>query len=133
MELECYGRGGLSKPSCTQAGCDVEHTPGVHKLMGENSAGVNVIAGDESEDEDETREEDRTREEDKTKGGGSGRSAQWRCWTGRRGSLAVFPVSSKHMTTTMVWQKVAASSNAGMSPCQVSARQAKSQKMSGGS
>jgi hypothetical protein len=56
-ELECYGRGGLSKPRCTQAGCDGEHTPGVHKLMGENSAGVNVIAGDESEDEDETREE----------------------------------------------------------------------------
>jgi hypothetical protein len=58
-ELECYGRGGLSKPRCTQAGCDGEHTPGVHKLMGEDSAGVNVIAGDESEDEDETREEDK--------------------------------------------------------------------------
>jgi hypothetical protein len=54
--------GGLSKPRCTQAGCDGEHTPGVHKLMGEDSAGVNVIAedgtGDESEDEDEAREED---------------------------------------------------------------------------
>jgi hypothetical protein len=25
-ELECYGRGGLSKPRCTQAGCDGEHT-----------------------------------------------------------------------------------------------------------
>jgi hypothetical protein len=57
-ELECYGRGGLSKPRCTQAGCDGEHTPGVHRLMGEDSAGVNVIAGDESEEEDETREED---------------------------------------------------------------------------
>jgi hypothetical protein len=57
-ELECYGRGGLSKPRCTQAGCDGEHTPGVHKLMGEDSAGVNVIAGDESEEEDEAREED---------------------------------------------------------------------------
>jgi hypothetical protein len=34
-ELECYGRGGLSKPRCTQAGCDGEHTPRVHKLMGE--------------------------------------------------------------------------------------------------
>jgi hypothetical protein len=57
-ELECYGRGGLSKPRCTQAGCDGEHTTDVHKLMGEDGAGVNVIAGDESEDEDETREED---------------------------------------------------------------------------
>jgi hypothetical protein len=47
-ELECYGRGGLSKPRCTQAGCDGDHTPSVHKLMGEDSAGVNVIAGDES-------------------------------------------------------------------------------------
>jgi hypothetical protein len=33
-ELECYGRGGLSKPRCTQPGCNGEHTPGVHKLMG---------------------------------------------------------------------------------------------------
>jgi hypothetical protein len=55
-ELECYGRGGLSKPRCTQTGCDGEHTPGVHKLMGEESAGVNLVAEDESdweEDEDE--------------------------------------------------------------------------------
>jgi hypothetical protein len=55
-ELECYGRGGLSKPRCTQAGCDGEHTPGVHKLMGEEGAGVNLVAEAESdleEDEDE--------------------------------------------------------------------------------
>jgi hypothetical protein len=45
-ELECYGRESLSKPRCTQAGCDGEHTPGVHKLMGEESAGVNLIAED---------------------------------------------------------------------------------------
>jgi hypothetical protein len=57
-ELECYGRGGLSKPRCTQPGWDGEHTPGVHKLMGEGSADVNLIAGDGSEDEDEAREED---------------------------------------------------------------------------
>jgi hypothetical protein len=61
-ELECYGRGGLSKPRCTRPGCDGEHTPGVHKLMGEDSAGMNVIAEDGiedgSEDEDEAREED---------------------------------------------------------------------------
>ncbi len=58
-ELECYGRGGLSKPRCTQAGCDGEHMPGVHKLMGEDSAGVNIIAEYKSEDEDEVREEDK--------------------------------------------------------------------------
>ncbi len=57
-QLECYGRGGLSR--CTQPGCDGEHTPGVHKLMGEESAGVNLIAedGGEEEDEDEAGEED---------------------------------------------------------------------------
>jgi hypothetical protein len=55
-ELECYGRGGLSKPRCTQTGCDGEHTPGVHKLMGEESVGVNLVAEDgweSEEDEDE--------------------------------------------------------------------------------
>jgi hypothetical protein len=59
-ELECYSRGGLSKPRCTQPGCDGEHTPGVHKLMGEESAGVNLIAenGDEEEDGDEDEGED---------------------------------------------------------------------------
>ncbi len=63
-ELECYGRGGLSKPRCTQPGCDGEHTPGVHKLMGEESAGVNLIAEDWSEEGDE----DAAREEDEDKG-----------------------------------------------------------------
>ncbi len=58
-ELECYGRGGLSKPRCTQAGCDGEHTPSMHKLMGEESAGVNLVAEDESElEEDEDEDED---------------------------------------------------------------------------
>jgi hypothetical protein len=58
-ELECYGRGGLSKPRCTQAGCDGEHTPDVHKLMGEESAGVNLVAEGESElEEDEDEDED---------------------------------------------------------------------------
>jgi hypothetical protein len=55
-ELECYGRGGLSKPRCTQTGCDGEHTPGVHKLMGEEGAGVNLVTEAESDlekDEDE--------------------------------------------------------------------------------
>jgi hypothetical protein len=52
-ELECYGRGGMSKPRCTQSGCDGEHTPSVHKLMAEEHAGVNLVAEDEDEDEDE--------------------------------------------------------------------------------
>jgi hypothetical protein len=56
-ELECYGRGGLSKPRCALPGCDGEHTPGVHKLMGEESAGVNIIAEDRDEEEDEEEEE----------------------------------------------------------------------------
>jgi hypothetical protein len=56
-ELECYGRGGLSKPKCTQAGCDGEHTPSVHKLMGEESAGVNLVAEDEWESEEDEDEE----------------------------------------------------------------------------
>jgi hypothetical protein len=56
-ELECYGKGGLSKPRCTRPGCDGEHTPGVHMLMGEDNAGVNLIAGDEDEDEAEDENE----------------------------------------------------------------------------
>jgi hypothetical protein len=59
-ELERYGKGGLSKPRCTRPGCDGEHTPGLHMLMGEDNAGVNLIAGDEDEDqtEDESEAED---------------------------------------------------------------------------
>jgi hypothetical protein len=58
-ELECYGRGGMSKPRCTQSGCDGEHTPSVHKLMGEENVGVNLVAEDESEiGEDEDEDED---------------------------------------------------------------------------
>jgi hypothetical protein len=56
-ELECYRRGGLSKPRCTQAGCDGEHTPSVHKLMGEESVGVNLVAEDEWESEEDEEEE----------------------------------------------------------------------------
>jgi hypothetical protein len=57
-ELECYGQGGMSKPRCTQPGCDGEHTPSVHKLMGEESVFVNLVAEDgnelgEDKDEDE--------------------------------------------------------------------------------
>jgi hypothetical protein len=56
-ELGCYGWGGLSKPKCTQAGCDGEPTPGVHKLMGEESVGVNLVAEDECESEEDEDEE----------------------------------------------------------------------------
>jgi hypothetical protein len=57
-DLECYGKGGLSKLRCTQPGCDGEHTPGVHKLMGEENASVNLVAeeGDAEEDESEREE-----------------------------------------------------------------------------
>ncbi len=66
VELECYGRGGMSKPRCTQSGCDGEHIPSVHKLMAEEHASVNLVAEDESEyeDEDEDEDEDGDREED---------------------------------------------------------------------
>jgi hypothetical protein len=50
-EFECYGRGGLSKPRCTRSGCDGEHTPNVHMLMGEDDAKVNFVAGSEGEEE----------------------------------------------------------------------------------
>jgi hypothetical protein len=58
-ELECYAQGGLSKPRCTQAGCDGQHTPSVHKLLERESAGVNLVAESESDlEEDETEDED---------------------------------------------------------------------------
>jgi hypothetical protein len=53
-EFECYGKGGLSKPRCTRNGCDGEHTPNVHRLLGEDDAKVNFIAGIEGEEEYET-------------------------------------------------------------------------------
>ncbi len=49
----------MSKPRCTQSGCDGEHTPSVHKLMGEENIGVNLVAEDESEaGEDKDEDED---------------------------------------------------------------------------
>jgi hypothetical protein len=62
-ELECYGKGGLSKPRCTQPGCDGEHTPGVHKLMGEENAGVNLISEDRDAEEDGDEEEGENEDE----------------------------------------------------------------------
>jgi hypothetical protein len=55
-ELECYGRGGMSKPRCTEPRCDGEHTPSVHKLMAEEHVGVNLVAEDEVENEDKDRD-----------------------------------------------------------------------------
>jgi hypothetical protein len=52
-ELECYGRGGFSKPKCTQAGCDGEHTPGMHELLGEESVGVSLVAEGKYESEED--------------------------------------------------------------------------------
>jgi hypothetical protein len=52
-EVECYGQGSFSKPKCTQAGCEGEHTPSVHKLLGEESAGVNLVAEGEYESEED--------------------------------------------------------------------------------
>jgi hypothetical protein len=63
-ELECYGRGGMSKPRCTQPGCDGEHTLSVHRLMGEENVGVNLVAEHESEDEDEDEDEGEDEDED---------------------------------------------------------------------
>jgi hypothetical protein len=73
-ELDCYGRGGMSKTRCTRPGCDGEHTPSVHKLMGEENAGVNLVA----EDEDET-DEDGGEDEDEDEG--------W--WVGTIGAIEV--------------------------------------------
>ncbi len=48
-ELDCYGRGGLSKPRCTRSGWDREHTPDLHMLMSGGDAEVNLVAGNEDE------------------------------------------------------------------------------------
>jgi hypothetical protein len=48
-ELECYAKGGLSKPRCTRPGCDGEHASKLHALMGEADAEVNIVAGDDGE------------------------------------------------------------------------------------
>jgi hypothetical protein len=49
VELECYAKGGLTKPRCTRPGCDGEHTSKLHALVGEADAEVNVVAGDGDE------------------------------------------------------------------------------------
>jgi hypothetical protein len=51
--MECYRRGGFSKPKCTQTGCDGEHAVGAHKLLGERGASVNLVAEGEYESEED--------------------------------------------------------------------------------
>jgi hypothetical protein len=78
-DLECYGKGGLSKPRCTLPGCDGEHTPDVHVLMGEESAGVNITTGDGGREEDE--------DEDEAEGEGEYEDEGW--WVGTVGMMEV--------------------------------------------
>jgi hypothetical protein len=52
-EMECYGRGGLSKPKCMQTGCDEEHAVGAHKLLRESGASVNLVVEGEYESEED--------------------------------------------------------------------------------
>jgi hypothetical protein len=52
-EVECYGQGSFSKPKCMQTGCDREHAVSVHRLLGEETAGVNLVAEGEYESEED--------------------------------------------------------------------------------
>ncbi len=52
-ELECYAKGGLSKPKCARLGCDGEHVTGLHALLGEADAAVNLVAGGDGETTDD--------------------------------------------------------------------------------
>jgi hypothetical protein len=52
-EVECYGQGSFSKPKCAQVGCNGEHTPSVHELLGEESAVVNLVTEGEYESEED--------------------------------------------------------------------------------
>jgi hypothetical protein len=47
--LECYAKGGLSKPKCARLGCDGEHVTLLHDLLGEADAAVNLVAGGDGE------------------------------------------------------------------------------------
>jgi hypothetical protein len=78
-DLECYGRGGMSKPRCTQSGCDGEHTPSVHRLMAEEHANVNLITEGDSEYENEDEEEDEYEDREEDEG--------W--WVGTIGAVEV--------------------------------------------
>jgi hypothetical protein len=45
--VECYAKGGLSKPKCERLGCNGEHVTGLHALLGEADAAVNLVGGEE--------------------------------------------------------------------------------------
>jgi hypothetical protein len=90
-DLECYGKGGLSKPRCTLPGCDGEHTPDVHVLMGEESAGVNITTGDggKEEDEDEGGGEHEAEEEGEYEAEEEGEYEDEGWWVGTVGVMEV--------------------------------------------
>jgi hypothetical protein len=56
-ELECYAKGGLSKPKCARIGCNGEHVTGLHTLLGEADAAVNLVAGGDGEAVDDHEDE----------------------------------------------------------------------------
>jgi hypothetical protein len=88
-ELECYGRGGLSKPNCARPGCDGEHTPGVHPLMGEDDAEVNRVAGDGDEAGDEGETVDEYEYEDEHEDGHEFECEYEGLWVGTIGATEV--------------------------------------------
>jgi hypothetical protein len=46
-DVECYAKGGLSKPKCERLGCNGEHVTGLHALLGEADVAVNLVGGEE--------------------------------------------------------------------------------------
>jgi hypothetical protein len=46
-DVECYAKGGLSKPKCERLGCNGEHVTGLHALLGEADVTVNLVGGEE--------------------------------------------------------------------------------------
>jgi hypothetical protein len=99
-ELECYGRGGLSKPRCTRPGCDGEHTPGAHMLMGRSDAEVNLVAGDEDEAGNEGEAEDGYGYEDEyeNEDGYEYECGGW--WVGTVGALEMLEGTDEPSDTT---------------------------------
>jgi hypothetical protein len=45
-DVECYAKGGLSKPRCERLGCNGEHVTGLHALLGEADVAVNLVGGE---------------------------------------------------------------------------------------
>jgi hypothetical protein len=97
-DLECYGKGGLSKPRCTRPGCDGEHTPGVHMLMGEDNAGVNLLAG--GDDEEEARDGGETEGETEGECGYKWESEDGGWWVGTVGVVETLEEMEEAPCTT---------------------------------